>query len=288
LAAGASSGPVNTSITIPLDTAAGSYYIIAKADADGIIDETNETNNTKSKLIKTGPDLIISAFTAPTISGIGKTISLTDTTKNQGPGAAEPSRTKYYLSSNFTYEAGDTYFGERSVPALPAGAEDTGSISVTFPEGTPTGAYYIVARSDADNTNPDEISETNNNKSTSIKIGPDLLVSALTAPSSAVRGSTISVTDTIRNQGGGDAVVSTTKLYLSVNSTYDVGDIYLGERALQALMSGATNTGSTNVTIPADLSAGIYYIIAVSDADGVVAETSETNNNRIKSITINP
>ncbi|MBI4684110.1 MAG: hypothetical protein HY755_02810 [Nitrospirae bacterium] len=32
---------------------------------------------------------------------------------------------------------------------------------------------------------------------------------------------------------------------------------------------------------------GAYYIIAVSDANGVVSETSETNNTKSKAITIN-
>ncbi|RJQ51146.1 MAG: hypothetical protein C4526_10830, partial [Nitrospiraceae bacterium] len=42
------------------------------------------------------------------------------------------------------------------------------------------------------------------------------------------------------------------------------------------------------VTIPADTASGAYYIIAVSDADGVVAETNETNNSKEKAIIVNP
>jgi len=222
------------------------------------------------------------------MSGAGKTITVTDITKNQGGCSAAASTTKLYLSSNSTWDTEDVYLGERAIPVLAAGATDTGSTSVTIPDDTTTGTYYIMARSDADNTNPNEASETNNIKNKSIKIGPDLVVSALTAPTSAVRGSTISVTDTTRNKGGGDAGVSTTKLYLSTNTAYDAGDTYLGERGVPALTAGATNTGSTNVTLSAGLSAGSYYIIAVSDANGVVTETSGTNNNKIKSITINP
>ncbi len=282
----ASTGSI--SVTIPAGACSGTSYIIAKADADNLIAETNETNNPKSKSIKAGPDLIVSALTVPLISGAGKTISVMDTTKNQGGCPSVASATKLYLSSNSTWDAGDIYLGEGGIPALAGGATDTGITSVSIPDATATGTYYIIARSDADNTNPNETSETNNNMRKSIKIGPDLVVSALIAPSSAVRGSTISVTDTTRNQGGGDAAASITKLYLSTNTTYDAGDTNLGERGVPALTAGATNTGSTNVTIPAVLSVGPYYIIAVSDADGVVTETIGTNNNRVKSLTINP
>jgi hypothetical protein len=45
LAAGAiSSG--STTVVIPLGTAAGSWYIIAKADGEGVVNETSEANNT--------------------------------------------------------------------------------------------------------------------------------------------------------------------------------------------------------------------------------------------------
>jgi subtilase family serine protease len=42
---------VTTALTIPAGTAAGSYYLIAKADGDTLVPETNETNNTRVSLI---------------------------------------------------------------------------------------------------------------------------------------------------------------------------------------------------------------------------------------------
>ena len=67
------------------------------------------------------PDLLISALTAPSAALAGSTISLSETTKNQG-GPAAASATRYYLSTNTTFEAGDTALGFRLVPALVAGA----------------------------------------------------------------------------------------------------------------------------------------------------------------------
>ncbi|MBI4684941.1 MAG: peptidase S8, partial [Nitrospirae bacterium] len=131
-----------------------------------------------------------------------------------------------------------------------------------------------------------ETIETNNNKPKSIKIGPDLIVSSITAPTSAANGSTITVGDTTKNSGGGDAGASTTKLYLSINTIVDAGDILLRTRAVPALNAGTSNALSASLTLPV-VNPGQYYIIAVSDADVAVTETSETNNNKTKIIMIN-
>ncbi len=227
-------------------------------------------------------------MSGPSITIPGSTITITDTTKNQGGCPAIASTTKLYFSTNSTWDAADTYLGERAIPALAAGATSTGSTSVIIPSGTTTGTRYIIAKADANNTNPTETVETNNNKSKSIKIGPDLIVSTLTAPTSAVRGTTISISDTIKNQGGGDAGTSTTKLYLSTNTTWDAGDTYLGSRSVPMLVAGASSAGSTYVTIPSSIATGAYYIIALADDGNAVAETNETNNKKTKAITIKP
>ena len=41
-----------TSLDIPVGTAPGNYYILARADATGAVTETNENNNVLSKAIK--------------------------------------------------------------------------------------------------------------------------------------------------------------------------------------------------------------------------------------------
>ena len=121
LAPGAISS-ATTSLTIPAGTAVGTWYVIAKADADSVLPETNEANNTASDAILIGPDLFVSTVSAPAASGAGLGISVTDTTKNQtGVGPAAPSTTRIYLSANPTWEAGDIALGSRSVPTLAAG-----------------------------------------------------------------------------------------------------------------------------------------------------------------------
>jgi hypothetical protein len=114
----------------------------------------------------------------------------------------------------------------------------------------------------------------------------DLYISAVTAPGSAATGQTISVSDTT-NKSGCAAGATTTKIYLSIDNKYSSGDTELGSRAVPAFGAGAqSSSGTTNVTIPVSTPSGSYYIIVRADADGVIAETNEGNNNRVTPITI--
>ena len=67
-----------------MGTATGSYWIIAKADGPGTVGESNENNNTRMVLVRVGPDLTVTALTAPGIAGAGSTVSVNITTKNSG------------------------------------------------------------------------------------------------------------------------------------------------------------------------------------------------------------
>ena len=283
----ASSGPA--AVTIPGQTATGNYYVIAKADADGVLVESIETNNTRSVAIRISPpDLVVSALTAPATGGAGLPITVTDTTRNQtGTGPAPASTTRLYLSTNPTWDAGDTLLGSREIPALTPGTASPGSTSLTIPAGTAVGTYYILAVADA----PAAIAETNeanNTRASLIRLSPDLVVSSLSAPSSAHAGTSISVTDTTRNQGQGSAAATRTTFYLSGNTTVDNGDAVLGSRDIPILASAAASPGSIPVTIPAGTPTGVRYILARADATGAVAETSEANNTTVRTITIAP
>jgi subtilase family serine protease len=285
IAAGASSQG-STSVSIPAGTASGAYYIIARADDGNTVPELNEDNNTLFKGIAIGPDLTMTTVSVPTAAGAGTVITVNDVTKNNGPGSTEVSITRFYLSTDTTFDGSDVFLGSRSVPVLSAGATSSGATSVTIPAGTVTGTYYVIARADADDLIV-EVNEINNTKfSGLIKIGPDLIVSSVNAPSTAGAGTSITVTDTTKNSGAGDAGSSTTSFYLSTDTTFDAGDALIGSRVVGAILVGATDQGTTSVAIPAGTAAGTYYIISKADADNVVAEIIEDNNTYMRPIKI--
>ena len=281
LSAGASNA-ATTSLTVPEGTATGTYRVIAQADTANAVVETSESNNNRaSSTVRVGPDLVVSAVTAPATASAGSTFMVTETTKNQGAGDSAASTTRFYLSVNSSLDGADVILGTRTVPPVAADASDTATTSLTLPERTATGSYYVIAHADAANAVVETL-ESNNTRasSTVMKVGPDLIVSAMTAPASGANGATLTVTETIRNQGAGSSAPSSTGYYLSTNSTIGSGDVFLGSRSVGALAPGASATGSASVQIPLDTPPDYYYIVARADWNGLVGETSETNNDR--------
>ena len=133
-----------------------------------------------------------------------------------------PSTTAFFLSVDGALDATDLFLGSRIVPALGVGGSSTGSTSVVIPAATPGGTYTIIAVGDVSGTVA-ELDETNNIRTKTLTIGPDLSVPRLTGPTSAAVGATISVTDTTLNQGSA-APASTTTFYLSAGTVRAPGD----------------------------------------------------------------
>lgn len=131
--------------------------------------------------------------------------------------------------------------------------------------------------------------------------GPDLVVSQLSAPSSAIAGSSINVNNSVTNQGNQTAASSKAGFYLSSDNIPSIGpsDLFLGSRdvpksddrdwrrrrvkendSVEAsdLAPGETSADSTRLSIPSSTSEGTYYIKCMADYNGQVSETDEDNN----------
>jgi hypothetical protein len=212
-------------------------------------------------------------------------VSVTDTTKNVGSSAAAASVTAFFLSTDATLSADDVMLTSRIVDPLAPGQSKSATTTVTLPPGV-AGARYLIALANAEAGIG--IGSNNNVRSRAIQIGPDMVVTALTAPSSAVVGTTIPVSDVTRNGAGVGAPASTTTYFLSKTSTLGPGAIFLGTRAVPEIGAGGNHSGGTTVTIPITTVPGGYHIIARADSDDAIVESVETNNNRSRNITIQP
>jgi hypothetical protein len=99
LTAGAESMGTVT-VTIPLSTVAGTYFLLACADDRLDVSESNESNNCRASATQvtvqvTGPDLIEPAVSNPPgTAALGGSFSVMDTVRNQGTGAAGASTTR--------------------------------------------------------------------------------------------------------------------------------------------------------------------------------------------------
>jgi subtilase family serine protease len=275
-------------ITLPAGTVGGQYYLYAVSDADAVVAESSETNNSRYRSIKVGADLRVTDLEGPTRAAVGSTISVTDTTANVGLSGAGSSRTTFYLSNNILLDAGDFELNVwRAVGPLDAGAISSGPTTITLPAAATAGTWFILANAD-DLDEVGEALESNNTRSLQLSIGPDLSVSAGTMPKTVVAGSTVTVTDTVLNSGLDGSGPSITRFYISANSLLDTNDTLLdAERMVPALLANGTSTGSTPIVIPSGLS-GRYYVLIVADGNSAVVESKETNNVRALSVTINP
>ena len=129
---------------------------------------------------------------------------------------------------------------------------------------------------------------------------PDLVVSSLSAPTATSAGATISVGDITANVGSGGANTSTTSFFFSSDTTLDAADALVGSRSIPALATGANNAGTTSITLPSNLSPGIFLLIAKANSVsatgdcnyiipcGSMIETSRNNNTRVIKISIGP
>jgi subtilase family serine protease len=276
-----------TPLPIPAGLAPGTYFVLARADWNVAVTETIETNNDRlSAAIRIGPDLVVTSVLASATGMANGTISVTDTTKNQGGVAVPETSTGFYLSTTVTLSAAATFIGSRTVGALGVLGAESGTSQLVVPAGTAPGVYYVIGVADWNGAVLESLENNNTRNSGTIRIGPDLTVSALTAPTSAVAGATISGSETTVNQGGEATPASITKFYLSTNATLDGADPLIGTRSLPSIAPGLSNTGPASLAIPASTTAGTYYIIAKADGDDAILEVSESNNVRTKTISI--
>ena len=108
---------------------------------------------------------------------------------------------------------------------------------------------------------------------------PELQVTAFSPPELAILGKSFAVPNTVRNFSGAAAGASTLQLFLSTDSTWDVSDIPIGTRSVPALVAGAASSATTMLMVPEHAApTGLFQILAVADATGLVAEQDETNN----------
>src|SRR4029450_2741469 len=144
-------------------------------------------------------------------------------------GVSATSQTRFLLSRDALLDALDPVVGTRTVEGLGVGLVSTATTTVTLPDSLSAGSYFLFAKADA----PEELlelSEFNNLRATTVAIGPDLVVTTLTAPATAAPGGTVAVTDTTANQGASPAGASMTRYFLSTNATLEPADTPLQAR----------------------------------------------------------
>ena len=256
LAAGAS---VSQSYSGTWPTTAGSYYLIARAQA---ADDATIGELASSAIAVAGPSYALSELSAPTAGGTGLSTSGSFAIANaagSGNGASALYWSVYASLANATIDAGDSLIASGSTSALAAGASVSQSYSGTWP--TAAGSYYLIARAQAaDDATIGELA------SSAIAVaGPDYAASSVVSPTVLVAGSAFSSAFTIVNggSGAGSSSIAWTAYYSTTNSLGS-GAVFVASSQSTALASGGSASPTYGGTWPT--TSGSYYLIVTVQA----------------------
>ncbi len=233
--------------TIPLNVAAGSYYLVGLADSQTRIRENEKTNNAHST------DSLIT-ITKPSVPGYEQTSSPTPTpSQTPSPVLVTP-----------------------KVTATPV----VSPVLTLTP--TPDPKPVTVLTTPVQTSEPVMTVESTPEPSTESVISklPDLVVDAVTVPETATPGEEIQINTTVRNTGDGDAGTFRLTVYLSTDGTVSDDDIELGFGDVPDLVAGKARQGKAAATIPQNITPGSYYVVALVDSQTAVTESDKTNNSR--------
>ena len=107
---------------------------------------------------------------------------ITYTINNIGNGVASSSITSFFLSTNNVFNVGiDTWIKDDNVPSIAATGSITHTVTVSIPDNTPTGLWYIIIIIDAP-ANILESNETNNVSFVSINVSTSISCTENTFP----------------------------------------------------------------------------------------------------------
>ena len=270
-------------VTIWPDVPAGEKYLLIIADGDEDLGEANENNNVRAIPITiNGPDMAALDFVAPPAVILSQPVSFSWTVENAGAFPALWSwRDGVFLSDDAKYNPEkDTFVGSQFFSNLPLdpGQQYTLNPTLTIPTSA-LGERYLLLVVDYAQWQG-ETSRANNIIAVPVTVSaPDLTVSGGTAPTSAVVGSSISVSWDATNIGLHAALASwSDRVYLSTDPIFS-GDLQLGSFSRPSTLEPeATYTQTRNVLIPANTAPGSMYLIFFADADSRQGETNESNN----------
>ncbi|MBR4536764.1 MAG: fibronectin type III domain-containing protein [Bacteroidales bacterium] len=265
-------------------------------DVDAQMLEADENNNslTVNMFINT-PDLVVNGV-APIISAnntnsalwSGTAAELSYTVTNSGELAiagANMTDKVYFSTSATSYQASDLIYTNVHSVNLGEGESATYQCTVTIPNGVSGNYYYHVVINANDGICEGTNTGANENASDAVEVmlspSPDLVIAEVTAPSQVYIGAGFQLTYTTQNQGTAainQSVVQ--KFYYSTSPTvYDTLKLLATTNDYLNLAVNGSVTNVLNVTMPANVNVGNYYIHMVTDANNQVYEHNGEANN---------
>ncbi|MBU1984631.1 hypothetical protein KJ815_09505, partial [bacterium] len=210
-------------VTLP-QTIYGAFYFLVQTDiGNSVYEFVFEQNNTEysdtlTVTLTPPPDLIVSDLVVPTSGTAGQPLSIQWTVLNNGPGTPFENswNDRVYASLDTALNlATATVLGSYSrTGALPPDSSYTRAATANLPSSL-FGSVFIYVKTDYNNQVFEHTSEDNNVRRSSLPVEvsaapwPDLVVTSVTAPSTAGSGQNVSVEWTVQNQGPGSVPQTT-------------------------------------------------------------------------------
>lgn len=262
-------------LVLPTDVPLGKYYIGIVINGNGAVQESSVANNSLSSILRTDiqattsdlPDLAATAIWTSSTGTPGQPITVSATLANHSfVSTGGPSRFEVYLSRDRNLDASDVRLLQETRPTLSGWSHDEITRSLTLPSGLASGDYYVIVGGTLSQSGETRFERNfDNNKLISgpIRISsgrPDVEARTVIGPSSANAGNSITVTGNAANYGPSGTASYNAKWVLSTDSVINSSDTVLKSQSRSGLGSGAIDTWSDTLSLPAGLATGSYYI----------------------------
>ena len=279
----------------------GNLYVVARILYTDSLHELTPLDNDKSygpvQAINGGGgttlDLDVTglAVTSPIVRG--NDLAIGYRVRNQGAGNAGASTAEVRLSTDATWSANDVSLCTDAVGALSAGGSSTlAPTGCTIPAATAPGTYQVLVKADMASA-VSESNENNNVSSISLDVQgspvaqPDLQLSSLSVPATAMPGDTIDVDWTVSNAGAAMSSAVLLRFRLSGSPTYGTGAPSLCTVNVGAINAGSSTSGTEPCALSAATPWGSGFVVGRVDDALAVAESDESNNTASDGITVN-
>lgn len=269
--------------------------------------EIDEQNNFKFQPLEIQlsptPDLQVTSVTTPSVGFSGDLLPVTYIVKNFGDGDANQGiwKDQIYISTQSTFDENTAELltlknSNQSIAqtdVLAANAEYQKTIEVRIPEGL-DGDYYFYVFTDVLDNIFESVQENNNITGTAnttditLTPPPDLQVSNIILPPSAVTGDKLSVTWTVTNEGASTPTNNywIDSLFISPDAVFNRNTaIFLGTRYFTNGINFAPGN-SYQITLDKTIKnewVGEYYLFVTTDATDRIFEFNFDNNNQSRS-----
>lgn len=287
---------VNRSFNVPNGTN-GNYYLIIWSDIQNSNNDFDTTNNkgllrnsagiARKILIKlsASPDLKFTSWNIPSTGTTGQPIKIVWQVKNEGNG---PTLTRnwvdrIYLSTDFNIDGSDFVLGSRTHNGILSVSDSyKDSAELTVPSHL-SGNLIVIIKTDESNLIYEHNAENNNTVASAITLSnappANLIVSSVSAPTSAVSGSNVTVDYTVKNIGSNPASGwMRDNIYLSSDTIWDATDVLFGSLNYNiGLLPGNSVNKSVSGSV-SGVSNGEYYFVVFTDIMNNIFESADTNN----------